>query len=195
MSDYFEMLVDVEVTEEHAADLGLKVGKFFQEVGLISGQSNRDCVLGGEGYLPGPAIKKLYEGGEEQPFWELAVCGVEFVVLRGFNEWALGPAFENIVCPRCSTKIETLSDAFSDPVVESIGEWLEQSGSGLLVCPACQSGSTINDWQSKPPLGFGNLALRFWNWPPLDSSDWKIKIPSLFAEATKHSIVRTWGHF
>ena len=52
---------------------------------------------------------------------------------------------------------------------------------------------SVTEWRFKPPLGFGNLSFRFWNWPPLDSPSWRIDIPALVRDVTGHRIVSTWG--
>ena len=51
----------------------------------------------------------------------------------------------------------------------------------------------VAEWQCNPPHGIGNLAFTFWNWPPLDSSGWRIDIPKLVREVTGHRIIYTYG--
>jgi hypothetical protein len=62
-----------------------------------------------------------------------------------------------------------------------------------LYCPLCGQGRSITEWKCTPPLGFGHLSYRFWNWPPLDSPSWKLDIPRLLREITGHTIVHTYG--
>jgi hypothetical protein len=194
MSDSFEMLVDIDATPSEADAVAGAVLDRFRELGLITGEANSDCVLGGIGYRPGSAVAELYELGErEGKFWELVTCGVEPAIGRSLNMWALGPVCEEFSCAACGVKIEPLSDAL-DEIAKAIVEWQEESGPALVACPKCQQKYAVTQWQCKPPLGFGNLSFRFWNWPPLDLRSWKIDIPELVREVTGHTVVQTYGH-
>lgn len=194
MSDNFERLVDVDVAAQSADGLAQRVIDDFWAKGLITGELNEDCVLGGQGYRPGPAIQDLYLPIEsEMPFWKRSTCGVEPEIGRHFNVYALGPEFDGLTCPACRAVVR-YSDSFGDGVANAIDEWSNQSGGCLLQCPECAVGRSICDWACKPPLGFGNLSFTFWNWPPFDYPSWKIDIGALVAKITGHRIVRTWGH-
>jgi hypothetical protein len=119
---------------------------------------------------------------------------VEFEVGRGFNEWALGPVCEGFHCSTCGGTIEPFGDEFGDAVGMAIGEWWNQSGPAVVCCPRCRARRSITEWECRPSLGFGNLSVRFWNWPPLDSSSWKIDIARTVEDVTRHKFVRTHGH-
>lgn len=195
MSDSFEMLVDVDATTEEAEGLSRAVLNRFRKLRLITGRANGNCVLGGKGYRPGPAVPKRYKlRRRECRFWELVTCGVEPHIGQGFNEWVLGPVCEGFTCSACGAEIKPFGQEFGDAIGQAIGEWMDRSGPGLLRCPRCGEGRSIAEWQCKPPLGFGNLALRFWNWPPLASPAWKIDIAAVVREVTHHTIVSTYGH-
>ncbi|HVS34489.1 MAG TPA: hypothetical protein VMS17_02840 [Gemmataceae bacterium] len=195
MSDNFEMLVDVEATSENAERLSRAVLDRLRQLDLIVGEANADCVLGGTGYRPGPAVPSLYICGErEGRFWELRTCGVEPKVGRSFNYWALGPVCEGFTCSQCRAVLEPFGAEFGDFVGKAFGEWLDRRGPGLLRCPRCAGERSIAEWQCKPPLGMGYLSFRFWNWPPLNSPEWKVDIGAIIREATGHKIVRTYGH-
>lgn len=196
MSDNFEMLVDVDAASEDAERLANLVVDRLRNLGLISGSLNSDCVLGKMGYRPGPAVPDSYvqQMFPENRFWELHTCGVEPKVGRGFNMWALGPMCEGFTCPSCRFHVQPFDDEMGDAVGEALNEWLEQTGSALVGCPRCKQQRSIAEWECKPPLGFGYLSFKFWNWPPLDSSEWKIDIAAIVRDCTGHTIVRTYGH-
>lgn len=195
MSDNFEMLVDVDVTIDEAEEVMRVVLEKLQNVGLITSQSDRECTFGGDGFKPGPSIQDAYVlGKNEGAFWELRTCGVEPQVGRHFNDWALGPVCEGFECPTCGASIEPFDESFQDALGTAICAWTDQSGSLLVSCPKCQSDHPVTDWPCKPPLGFGNLSFRFWNWPPLTSSSWTTDVSAIVGEATGHTIVRTYGH-
>jgi hypothetical protein len=195
MSDNFEMLVDVDASAEEAESVSGAVLGQFRATGLITGEANDECVLGGKGYRPGPAVADLYKLQKHgHPFWELVTCGVEPQVGRGFNAWALGPVFQGFFCPSCAAEVEPFGDEMGDSVGKAISEWLNASGPAVVSCPKCRKKRPITEWHSKPLLGFGNLSFTFWNWPPLDSPRWAIDIADLVRGASGHTIVRTYGH-
>jgi|GEM_PF-1644074 len=196
MGDSFRMLVDLDASLEEADPLAGAVLAHFREIGLITGTPNPDCVLGGEGYRPGPALPKLYVLKEHQfPFWgELGTNGVEVTVGRHFNVWAVGPSFQGLICPACNANFEWDDEAFKGSLGKAIGEWHHRSGPGQLACPRCGKAPAITKWHCKPPFGFGNLSFTFWNWPALDSPSWKIEIPALVKQLTGHNIISTYGH-
>jgi hypothetical protein len=195
MSDNFEMLVDVEATPSQAEGIARAVLGRCRELGLITGEANSDCVLGGTGYRPGPTVAGLYKLQEgEFRFWELVTCGVEPHVGRAFNGWALGPSCEGFVCPACEAEIEPFSDTFTATVWQALGEWEGESGPAEVPCPACGKKRPITEWQCKPAFGFGNVSFQFWNWPPLDSPSWGLDIAGIFREVSGHAIVLTYGH-
>jgi DNA-directed RNA polymerase subunit RPC12/RpoP len=195
MSDSFQMLVDADVTVAGARDTSRAVLAEFRKRGMITGKANGDCVLGGKGYQPGPSIPGLYASRKNEiRFWELQTCGVEVKVGRGFNVEALGQACEGLACPCCGSHILPFDDDFDSAMSVAVREWLDRSGRALVRCPQCSKKSAVTKWQCTPPLGFGNLSFRFWNWPPFDVPAWKIEIPDLVQKLTGHTIVVTEGH-
>jgi len=198
MSDSFEMLVDVDVSAGDAQSLSAKVIDALVDRGLVVATANEDCVLGGMGYPVGPKIKRAYILSQgEGAFWELTTSGVEPTVRRGFNDLALGPVCEGLICPQCRAQFMPfegdLAAGFGDQFAKSIGDWLKGASNCAIPCPVCQQPIALERWECHPPLGFGNLSFRFWNWPPLDSSRWNIDICGLVREITGHTIVRTYG--
>ena len=127
-------------------------------------------MQGSLGYRPGPAVHQVYELPEnELPFWDHITCGVELRVGRDFNHWAYGPSCEGYSCPLCNQEFEPDNEDLADVLSEAIGQWIEQSGPALVPCPSCKGHVPVTEWRCQPPLGFGNLSVVFWNWPPLDS--------------------------
>jgi hypothetical protein len=194
MSDFFVMLVDQDVRIEEANETMARVLHRFRDDGLIVGELDADCVLGGEGYRPGPALPKVYElSDSEHPFWELHVCGVEPQVGRAFNYWAYGPSHEGFSCPICKTEYGSDDNRLSDEFSQAIGQWVEESGPALVRCVICAREVPLTEWLWTPPLGFGNLSFRFWNWAPFESLAWRINIRTIMEEVTGHRVVYTYG--
>ena len=93
-----------------------------------------------------------------------------FESVRDFNHWAYGPSCEGYSCPLCNQEFEPDNEDLADVLSEAIGQWIEQSGPALVPCPSCKGHVPVTEWRCQPPLGFGNLSVVFWNWPPLDSA-------------------------
>jgi hypothetical protein len=177
MSDSFQLLVDVDAILEEAPFLAESVVNRLDQLGLIVGPLDSECVLGGVGYRPGARAAKLYRPSpREGRFWELKTCGVEPITKRSFNEWMQCDYLE---CHACRPKFEPFCEELGNRVVIAIGEWMNQTAPGLLRCPRCGVGRTIDSWSASPPIGFGNLFFRFWNWPPFDLPAWKTDVPAL----------------
>lgn len=195
MSDNFEMLVDAEVTLGQAETVKQRVLNVLHEHELIVREADTECALGSLGYRPGPAVHEIYDlAPSELPFWDQITCGVELRVGRDFNHWAYGTSCEGYTCPLCRQQFDPDDENLAEVLSEAIGEWVEQSGPALVVCPSCKEQVRVPDWRCEPPLGFGNLSIVFWNWPPLDSPCWRIDIIELIRGAALHPLIRTRGH-
>jgi hypothetical protein len=189
------MLVDEDVSLADAPAVSANVIAAFRDRQLITGDLTPDCVLGGTGYRLGPAVPTIYTPEpNEGRFWELMTSGVQPSVQRSFNHWALGPSCEYFVCPSCDQKHSRSDSPIWDAIFEAVGHWHEPNGDATILCPACGNAANLTEWHSRPPLGFGNLSFRFWNWPPFDLPSWKVDIPELVRGITGHRIVVSWGH-
>lgn len=194
MSNSFEMLVDEDVSLVDAPAVSNNVITVFRDIQLIVGEPTPDCVLGGTGYRPGPAVPAIYlPEPNECRFWELTTSGVEVSIGRSFNLWALGPSCEYFICPKCHVKYLRSDSPIWDSIFEAADNWHGKNIDATIACPSCGNASRLSDWHSRPPLGFGNLSFQFWNWPPLDLPGWKLDIPKLVRQITGHSIVISWG--
>jgi hypothetical protein len=194
MSDAFVMLVDPVVTIEEASDLRARVLRRYRKDGLITGRANGDCVLGGEGYRPGPSIPRVYRPSKsEGRFWELKTCGIEVRIERQFNYWAYGPSCQGFSCPLCKAEYEPRDERMNDRFSDAVGQWVDQSGPALVRCAVCNGEVPFTEWLWEPPLGFGNLSFTFWNWPLLRSPGWRIDIQEITEKLTGHKLIYTCG--
>jgi hypothetical protein len=198
LSDHFDMLVVSDVTVADAEQVSRRVIAGFLEQGLIAGHATPDCTLGKAGYRPGPAVTRLEvykpESGDDQ-FWNLLTCGLEPRIGRGFNDLALGSVCEGMGCPTCGAVFEPgAHDEFYKALIRAIDQWFADAADIDVRCPVCRHDTPVTGWQSTPPLGFGNLSFRFWNWTPLKSLCWKVDIIALARQISGHAIIHTYGH-
>lgn len=178
MGDWFQIVADVEATEEEAPRLAESVVAWLVAEQIIQpGLSDR--VLGTVGYAPGPRYTEAlgrdpadsyrvpglrYTEGTAPPPSMLGIApnGVEVRVGRAVFSTS-GSGVENITCPHCAAVADW------DDVSETVGVWFA-SGVGDHTCTACGRAAGLNEWRFEPPWAFGYLGLTFWNWLPLRRS-------------------------
>ena len=88
---------------------------------------------------------------------------------------------------RCSA-----CECFFEPDVswsDAVSRWFDGDNLASFPCPSCGQLTLLKEWRGRWPWGFGNLGLRFWNWPPL-SEDF---INGL-SQKLGHRTVVVWQH-
>jgi hypothetical protein len=183
MGSWYQVIADLEATEDEAEALGAWVLDWLVTTGVVVAEPT-DCVLGGVEHAPGPNYTTALDGPDEL-LLTLRANGVEIITGRTIF-YSMGT--ERITCPRCGYAVGPDGrDLPTDPawteLTDRFFEWLE-GGSGDLPCPGCKRLLGLNDWEWSPPWAFGNLGVRFWNWNPLT--------PAFVAEVSKllgHKVV------
>jgi len=176
---------------ENALELAGALIARFREMGLITGELDAEC----EGYRPSSNFDDFFDrvsGGNFSPLGH-RTNGVEPTVTRYFNPYSIGPSFVHLTCPNCQTRFEDIDRAILDQIGHGFSSWMERGEVTDVVCPRCSKAAAINGWECRPPIGMGNLALIFWNWPRLDSPGWRIDLRKVVSEVTGHPTVYTWG--
>ncbi len=199
MGDHYIALVDPNATESDAVSRADTVRNALILERIILPKSSSDCVLNGEGYPPGPRLNDCYtfrEATAHQPpelrYWEmLRTIGVQFHTERWVNFFGF-PQFEDVICPTCNQKFDEDSEIL-DPIYDLVGAFINDRSNAMLECPNCRTDTMIQEWDAKPHLGFCNLAIQFWNWPPFDSDGWKLSVPEIVNRALGNSTVATYG--
>jgi hypothetical protein len=162
MGDWFESIVDVEATAEEADRLAAEVLAWLVERGIVMAEPT-DCVLGGDGYAPGPNYAEAVV--EPDPhLHDLHTNGLS-VITGQTVFYSMG--VDQVVCPHCETVVVDHHDQGSwDRFAVSIDGWYSGE-SGVRACEHCGRPVKLNDWHWSPPWGFGYLGFKFWNWPML----------------------------
>lgn len=120
-----------------------------------------DCVpgSGGKSHAPGPN----YTVAVDVPYphiHSLATNGVEFTLGRIVEIDPQG-SFQ-ATCPKCVEEFTPGEDMY-----DAISNWHEGANDVSVACPKCVHVTRLLDWPIKPVWGFGNLVIKFWNWPML----------------------------
>ncbi|MFC8529276.1 hypothetical protein [Nocardia sp. NPDC057227] len=174
MGDFFERIVDVEVTAEQAATLGARMVDWMIARRLLTREMSGEAMysLGvDKGYVAGPDWRRVTtEWGAD---W---IPGPVAVLLgRGDHHGGQGEIEpESARCPRCqatTTIIDYPQQWEADPEVwrpfhDGIEAW-KQTGTGSVTCTRCGEDAGVTEWGWPSGFALGALAFDFWGWPPL----------------------------
>ncbi|MDR3079560.1 MAG: hypothetical protein LBV60_01290 [Streptomyces sp.] len=175
MGDYFERIVDVEVTGEDAGPLADRMVDWMVADGLIGRETSSDGVYSlnvDEGYVPGPNWARAVADSPD-PDWQPGPVAV--VVGRDYHVGGQGEDdAEYAICPRCETKTVIINypeefeadDEVWQPFEDGIAAW-KGTGEGSAPCSTCGALVSVTEWRWDPNFAVGALAFDFWGWPPL----------------------------
>jgi hypothetical protein len=160
VGDWFQVIADVDATEEEAPRLAADVLSWLVATGIVSAERT-DCVLGAPLGNP-PGLR--YETAVNEPDERLRTLwtnGVE--VFAGATVVDAGQgADDDLVCPHCAAE-----SSYEDPQWQTFQSGIESwhaGGRGDVTCVQCGRTAAVGDWSK---WAFGRVGIRFWNWPPL----------------------------
>jgi len=167
MADYFQTIVDTRATLGESDHLARHV------VGLLAGRGVVAATASEEGgYERGPRATEICgPGAADPPARHEAIPPVythlQVLVGRMTHSDDLSEArTPQAACPHCRKVLE-------DPEGDwpaAVQAWTGGDDDAGLLCSGCGKETPVAAWVYGPRCGFGNLAFRFWNWPPLSAS-------------------------
>jgi hypothetical protein len=110
-------------------------------------------------YAPGPGYTIAVDVPNPNLF-SLSTNGVEISLGRIVEIDPQG-SFK-ATCLKCANVFTPGEDMY-----DAISSWCDGEDDVSIACPKCVHETRLVDWSIKPAWGFGNLALKFWNWPML----------------------------
>jgi hypothetical protein len=174
VGDYFERIVDVQVTAADAEATATRMLDWMFSRELLSREMSGECMYSlqvDEGYLPGPQWQTIsQEWGKDWPPGPVAV-----IIGRDDHyggQGAIEP--ESADCPSCAAttviidypqRWEADPEAWR-PFADAIAEW-KRGGAGVAACRLCGTGSPVTEWLWPWGFALGALAFDFWGWPSL----------------------------
>ncbi|MGW6895557.1 hypothetical protein [Streptomyces sp. NBC_01718] len=170
MGDHFQTIVDLDATEQDAAQLGAGLLDWLIADGIVSAERT-DCVLDGDGYgnAPGPNYAKAVDDPGPVELWS---NGLHVATGRTVFDSGQGDAGA-ATCPLCATEIRLVDDTWCPvdsawaPFAGRLGAWAD-GGEGAVECPSCRRPSGIDRWSWEDNYyACGLLGLTFWNWAEL----------------------------
>jgi hypothetical protein len=178
MGDFFERIVDVEVTGEEAGPLAERMVDWMVAERLIKREMSSDGVYSltvDDGYKAGPNWERAVADSSD-PSWIPGPVAV--IVGRDYHVGGQGEdVADSATCPRCDTRtviidypeeFEADEEAWQ-PFSDGIAAWKE-TGEGSVVCSSCGASVPVTEWQFGSGFALGALAFDFWGWPPLSVS-------------------------
>ncbi|MGW4799716.1 hypothetical protein ACWEPC_45600 [Nonomuraea sp. NPDC004297] len=178
MGDYFERIVDVEVTGEEAGLLADRMVDWLVSEGLITRETSSDGMYSLQvdvGYEPGPNWARAVADSSD-PSWIPGPVAV--IVGRDSHVGGQGMSeADSATCPRCDTTTVIIdypneweaNQQVWQPFSDGIDAWKE-TGEGSVTCSSCEASVPVTEWLYGSGFALGALAFDFWGWPPLGVS-------------------------
>lgn len=165
MADFFQTIIDTAVEGDGADHLARHVVSFLAERGVIAPNPDEEG-----GYPRGPQALEISEPLDPRTPHEAippSYSHLQVIIGRATHSGDMSQArAPEASCPRCGKALE-------DPDEEwraAAQAWLAGDDDSMLACPGCGLAAPVASWSYGSRFGFGNLAFRFWNWPPLRGS-------------------------
>ncbi|MFC9942385.1 hypothetical protein [Streptomyces pratensis] len=175
MGDFFERIVDLEVTGEEAGPLAGRMVDWMVAEGVITREMTKDAMYSlpvDLGHVPGPQWARAVADASD-PSWLPGPVAV--VVGREYHVGGQGQdVADSAACPRCGAGTVVIDwpetsepdEEVWRPFRDGIASWRE-TGRGEVPCPACGVSVPVTEWEFGLGFDLGALAFDFWGWPPL----------------------------
>jgi len=164
MGASFQIIVDTEVASDQAQTVGQLALNWLKQQKII-GDACVGCTLDkpDEGFLPGPQAMQAVDETDLDDFFKLRTNA--FHVIVGRTIFFAYPGPQLVRCPNCG--YDAVANNKSSWQV-ALNAWKNEQPSGFQ-CKNCYMNLSVEKWIYDPIWAFGNLGLKFWNWPPLKS--------------------------
>ncbi|MET9210679.1 MULTISPECIES: hypothetical protein [unclassified Nocardia] len=174
MGDFFERIIDIDVTAADAGALAARTVDWMVARGWLLRETSRDAMYSlqvDEGYRPGPEWSRITQDwGADWTPGPVAVIVGRHPHFPG--QGAIEPSATD--CPRCRATTVIIDypqqweadEAVWQPFADAIDAWRD-TGSGAATCASCGTASPVTEWEWADDFALGALAFDFWGWPPL----------------------------
>lgn len=160
MGDWYQTAADLDADMQSAEATATRLREWMISQKIIVAEPS-DCVLSeGPGYVPGVNYT-LAVDKPSQMLLKLQTNGVAFIAEHSVF-YSVGMSDITLVCGSCGKSFKS-----NDPWSVAVDEWYANKGPGILRCEHCGAEVPITEWRHDPPWAFGNVGVKFWNWPAL----------------------------
>jgi hypothetical protein len=165
MADHFQTVVDTGATIGEADHLARHVVAWLAEKGVVRPNPSEEG-----GYDRGPGAADIAQPAVVRREHE-TIPPVHFhlqvLIGRMSHSESLSESVQpGMSCPACGTPV---NDALNENWEAATLEWTTGDDDAALRCEGCGKESSVTAWRYRN-YAYGNLAFRFWNWPPLKPS-------------------------
>lgn len=161
MAEYFQTIIDTGARPDEADHLARHVVEFLSGKGIIAPTPDQEG-----GYRRGDRALEIATEATRPPHETIPPVHFHLQVMIGRAAHASDLSSTErpqARCPECAALLQDQDDSWR----EAEREWLAGDDDASLDCQTCNIGGKLVDWDHDTGYGFGNLAFRFWNWPPL----------------------------
>lgn len=163
MADLFQTIVDTQARPDQADHLARHIVAWLAEKGVVQPNPSEEG-----GYDRGPNATDIAHPNLAAPEGRESIPPIHHHLqvligrmthsdnLREFHE----PAAD---CPACDRRFDHADGEWQ----AATQDWIGGDDDAALRCPACGKESPVTGWRYDTHYGYGHLAFRFWNWPPL----------------------------
>jgi uncharacterized C2H2 Zn-finger protein len=163
MAEHFQTIIDTRARADEADHLARHVVSFLSGKGIIAPTADQEG-----GYRRGERALEIANAAIPPAHETIPPVHSHLQVMIGRATHAAdmsSTARPQAHCPACGSAFREQDDLWR----EAEQEWLAGDDEAFLDCPTCQIGGNLVEWGYGTDYGFGNLAFRFWNWPPLSA--------------------------
>jgi len=163
MAEHFQTIIDTQARADEADHLARHVVSFLSGKGVIAPIPDQEG-----GYRRGERALEIANEALRPAHETIPPVHSHLQVMIGRATHAADLSSTErpqAHCPACGDALQEQDDRRR----EAEQEWLAGDDDAFLDCQTCQIGGKFVEWGYGASYGFGNLAFRFWNWPPLSA--------------------------
>lgn len=167
MADYFQTIIDTGARLDETDHLARHVVELLSRRGIVAATPSQEG-----GYDRGPGAMDISDrpasaGPPRHESIPPVYSHLQVLIGRLIHSDDLSESrAPRALCPRCGKVFDDVDETWS----AAAQAWTGGDDDSGLLCASCGKESPIADWNYDARLGFGKLAFRFWNWPPLKRS-------------------------
>jgi hypothetical protein len=162
MADFHQTVIDTEAAGGEADHLARHVVAYLAAKGVIASSPSEEG-----GYARGPGALDISDRAAGRPAHETippVYSHLQVMIGRATHSGDLSEVRPpKAACPGCGRTLEDPDDEWR----AAAQSWMAGDDDSPLACPGCGAAAPVARWDYGSGYGFGNLAFRFWNWPPL----------------------------
>jgi hypothetical protein len=163
MAEHFQTIIDTRARAGEADHLARHVVGFLSGKGVIAPTADQEG-----GYRRGERALEIATAATRPAHETIPPVYSHLQVMIGRATHAADMSSTECPragCPGCGSPLTDEDERWR----AAEQAWLAGDDDSFLDCTTCQTGGKLVEWDYGATFGFGNLAFRFWNWPPLSA--------------------------